>query len=238
MGMSSSIDRVREYFKRHGFAETVRRAWLATRRRLFANRMVVYYCDLAKLPAMPVNVPELVRIQRVRREEELREEDCEAISSFWNPELAHRDIRDRFAKGACLWLIKSGDNLASYGWTLRALTIEPYYFPLAPEDAHLFDFHVFPQYRGQGMNPLLVAHILHSLAKNGVSRAFIEVAEWNEAQLASLRKTPFHQLGRASSFTILGHKFTHWIEKQNGERPLETNQDGSKDPAMATSHEQ
>ncbi len=34
-------------------------------------------------------------------------------------------------KGALLWLIKSEDGLAGYGWTLQGRTIEPHYFPLA-----------------------------------------------------------------------------------------------------------
>jgi ribosomal protein S18 acetylase RimI-like enzyme len=238
MGISDFISRLTNYYSRNGFASTLRRVGLAVMRALFSNRMVVYYCDLATLVSPLPTFPSHRKVENLKSFAELQPQDLQEMTSFWNPDLAYRNIKERFARGAWLWVIKSGDDLAGYGWTMRALTIEPYYFPLASEDVHLFDFHVFPQYRGQGMNPLLVAYILHSLARSGVSRAFIEVAEWNEAQLASLRKTPFHQLGRASSFTILGHKFTHWIGKQNGERPLETKQDGGNAPAMATSHEQ
>jgi len=238
MSITDSISRLSGYYSRNGFAATIRRASLAARRALFSNRMVVFYCDLAtqKLPmAVP---PSQRKVEYIKGFAELKPQDLHMMTSFWNPELAHRNISERFAKGAWLWLIKSGDDLAGYGWSLRGLTIEPYYFPLASEDVHLFDFHVFPQYRGQGMNPLLVGHILHGLARNGVSRAFIEAAEWNEAQLASLRKTPFHQLGQVSSFAIFGRKFIHWTGNENGERPQETKQGGSNAPAMARTHEQ
>ena len=81
-------------------------------------------------------------------------QDLQEMTSFWNPKLAHGTSIERFETGASLWLIKSADKLAGYGWTLQGRTIEPYYFPLGKDDVHLFDFHVFPQYRGQGNKPV------------------------------------------------------------------------------------
>ena len=69
---------------------------------------------------------------------------------------------------------------------------------------------MFPQFRGQGMNPLLVTFILGTMATEGAGRAFIEAAEWNEAQLSSLAKTPFHRLGMARKTTILGRTLVMW----------------------------
>jgi len=109
-------------------------------------------------------------------------------------------------------MIKSEGKLAGYGWSLRGRTIERHYYRLGPDDVHLFDFYVFPQYRGRGLNPLLVTEILRNLAIERMDRAFIEAAEWNQAQLASLRKTPFHRLGRASKFTILQKTIIFWDE--------------------------
>jgi ribosomal protein S18 acetylase RimI-like enzyme len=99
---------------------------------------------------------------------------------------------------------------------LHGGTVEPHYFPLGWDDVHLFDFHVFPQYRGQGMNPFLVTHILRSLAAEGADRAFIEAAEWNEAQLSSLAKTPFRRLGCARKSTIFGCTIVWWAENEEG----------------------
>src|ERR1700756_3330029 len=149
MSIKDSISRLSGYYSRNGLAATFRRASLAAKRAVFSNRMVVFYCDLrTQNPPMAV-LPGQRKIEHIRSFAELKPQDLHDMTSFWNPELAHRNIKERFAKGAWLWLIKSGDNLSGYGWTLRGLTIEPYYFPLAPEDVHFFDFHVFPQYRGQ-----------------------------------------------------------------------------------------
>jgi hypothetical protein len=158
-----------------------------------------------------VVLPSPFTMDRMRSEAELSPPDLVAMTAFWNPKQAHRNISERFELGASLWLIKFEGQLAGYGWSLQGRTVEPYYFPLGKDDIHLFDFHVFPHYRGRGINPLLVAGILRNVTPTCGGRAFIEAAEWNGAQLSSLRKTPFHHLGMARSFTLFGHTFVSWI---------------------------
>lgn len=188
-------------------------------RSLFANRMVVFHCDLRAQAAAPANLPSTLKIDRVKALAELSERDLQEMTGFWNPKQAHRNIRERFAKGASLWLVRSADTFAGYGWSLRGATIEPYYVILAQEDVHLFDFHVFPQYRGQGVNPLLVNHILNTVSSECQGRAYIDAAEWNTQQLSSLRKTPFRRLGLAKSFGIFGRTFVSWSESTPASEP-------------------
>jgi hypothetical protein len=172
--------------------------------------MVLFYCDLSTLRSAAEDSPGPLKVERLRSQAELGAQDQHNMTSFWNQKLANRSIAERFALGASLWLIRYNDKLAGYGWTLQGHTVEPHYLPLATDDVHFFDFQVFPQYRGQGMNPLLVGHILRSLAVEGRGRAFIEAAEWNQAQLASLRKTPFRYLGSASKFSVFRRTVVSW----------------------------
>jgi ribosomal protein S18 acetylase RimI-like enzyme len=153
-------------------------------------------------------------VERHRNQTDLSPRDLQEITSFWNPDLARRIVKERFGLGASLWLIKLEDNLAGYGWTLQGSTVEPHYFRLGSDDIHLFDFHVFPQYRGRGVNPFLVNYILRSLAAECQSRAFIEAGEWNQAQLASLRRTPFRRLGSARKLTLLRHTMVFWDKNE------------------------
>jgi ribosomal protein S18 acetylase RimI-like enzyme len=212
MGIATSISRFTDFYRRQGLVNSVARVGLALRRGLLSNRMIVFYCDLAEQPRGSVVISDSLKIDELRGESELSPEDLRVMTSFWNPKQAYRNITERFGKGASLWLIKSEGDLAAYGWSLQGSTIEPYYFPLGPDDVHLFDFHVFPQYRGRGINPLLVAHILRNIATVCAGRAFIEAAEWNEAQLSSLLKTPFHRLGAARSVALFGRTFVSWTE--------------------------
>lgn len=212
MSISNFILRFTDYYRRHGLAATIGRAMLAGKRALFAGRMVVLYCDLVDARRLPPgSVPGAMRVERLQALAELSAGRLQAMTGFWNPKLANRNIRERFEKGASLWLVECEEQLAGYGWTVQGRTIAPYYFPLGPDDVHLFDFHVFPQYRGRGINPYLIGQILDGLAANGASRAFIEAAEWNDAQLLSLRKTPFRCLGSVRSFAIFGHTLALWM---------------------------
>jgi ribosomal protein S18 acetylase RimI-like enzyme len=212
VGLSHSISRVRDYYSRHGFRATVSRFVLAGKRALFSSRMIVFYCDLPVLAARPVNIPSSMRIERVTGEAELRPEDFEEITSFWNPTQARRNVKERFANGACLWLIKSEDKVAGYGWTAQGRTIAEYYFPMGPKDVQLFDFYVFPKFRGRALHWLLTAYILQALASEGAARAFADTGEWNQPQISSFRMTPFRRLGLVRSFTLFGRTFVLWAD--------------------------
>ncbi len=238
MSVANSISRLTTYYTRHGFGATIRRASVAVKRALFSGRMVVFYCDLAKQSAAPVNVPSSLKFERVGSYAELSAQDLQEMTSFWNAKLALRRITERFARGASLWLVRAENKLVGYGWTLRASTMEPYYFPLGQNDVHLFDFHVFPQYRGRRMNPFLVAHILRTLAGECGGRAYIEAAEWNEAQLSSLRNSPFLRLGLARSFRLFGLTFASWAKNGPAEQTLKRMEGADRVPTNARPHEQ
>lgn len=236
MGIPSSISRLADYYKRHGFSATISRAGLAAKRALSANRMVVFYCDLANQSSRTVAIPSSFRIDRVTSEVELSAEDLREITSFWNPKQALQNVNERFGKGASLWLIKSGDKPAGYGWTLRGDVIAPYYFPMGPNDVQLFDFYVFPRFRGRALHWLLTSHILQALAGEGATRAFADTHEWNQAQLASFKMTQFRELGMVRSFDILGHKFVSWANK--ADTMQKSREDREKSRVLARSHEQ
>ena len=217
MGFSTSISRFADYHRRNGFRATIHRIGLAAKRSLFSSRMALFYCDLSVLTSSMTDLPSSLKVERKRNAAEISQQDLQQITSLWNPKLAQRNMQERFGLGASLWLIRFEDQLAGYGWTLQSCTVEPHYFRLGPDDAHLFDFHVFTQYRGQGLNPLLVTQILHNLSGECHGRAFIEAAEWNQAQLASLRRTPFRRLGSARKFTLLRHTMVCWDENKTVE---------------------
>jgi ribosomal protein S18 acetylase RimI-like enzyme len=214
MEISTSISRFVDYYRRHGFDATIRRTLLATRRGLFSGRSVLFYCDLPGQTSPAAALPSFLKVERKKSLAELGPQELQEMTSFWNALLARRNIKERFDQGASLWLIKSHDKLAGYGWTLQGRTIEPHYFPLGPNDVQFLDFHVFPKYRGRAIDWLLITQILASLADDGLSRAFGEAAEWNKASLASFQMTPFRRLGLARKVTVLGRTMVCWAEDE------------------------
>jgi len=238
MSISSSISRLVDYYKRHGFSATIGRAGLAAKRAFFANRMVVFSCDLANQGGRTLPLPNSFRIERVTSNVELSPEDLREITSFWNPKQALQNVNERFGKGASLWLIKSGDKLAGYGWTLRGDVIAPYYFPMAPNDVQLFDFFVFPKFRGRALHWLLTSHVLRTLAAEGATRAFADTHEWNQAQLSSFKMTRFRELGRVRTFEILGSKFVTWTQPEGASQVAKKQEDSEKSRVLVRTHEQ
>lgn len=189
---------------------TMRRAALYLQRMLTLPRMVLFYCDLPHYKKISGTPSHHVRVESISQIQELKPEDLQRIVEFWNPAVTQRQIYERFEKGATLWLAFSANQLAGFGWTITGRTIAPHYFSLGSNDVHLFDFLVFPEYRGRGVNPALVSHILRQMVIEERSRAYIEAAEWNLPQLASLSKTGFQVMGSARMLTLFRRSLVQW----------------------------
>jgi len=210
--LSTSTSRLVNYYKRHGFRATLDRTVLLLQRLFSFPRMVLFYYDLTTcgLAAIPQNRSDGLTVERKISAAEIDSRDLQQIVNFWNPEISRGHLSERFQKGASLWLVRSAGRLAGYGWTLTGSTIDHHYFPLGYNDVHLFDFLVFPQYRGRRINPSLVIHILAQMVAEGRARAYIEAAEWNRAQLTSLSKTGFRLLGMARKVSLFRRTFVQW----------------------------
>ena len=114
-----------------------------------------------------------------------------------NKEVRDQQFRRRFSNEAELWVAKK-KNIVGYIWTVNVEKKRPYFFPLQKNDVLLFDAEIFPEFRGQGINPLLTEMVLAKLKERGKERAFIQTREWNASEIASLKKTSFKKIGVAS----------------------------------------
>jgi ribosomal protein S18 acetylase RimI-like enzyme len=229
MALTDSISRLTSYYKRHGFTATLQRAKLFFRNFFSSNRLVIYAYDLSKSDSIssPRNWPDQLSFVRVASQEQIDQQDWQKILNFWDPKLTHRNFSTRFNEGASVWLVRSEGKLAGFGWTLTGRAIKPHFVPFGPNDVHLFDFLVFPEFRGQGINPQLVTYILDQLAAESRTRAYIEAAVSNHNQLKSLSKTGFHVLGIARKASFFGRTFVEW-KKYQGKSSAEIAKEFSK----------
>jgi GNAT superfamily N-acetyltransferase len=222
--------RLGHYVKRHGVRDTFARAKVEFQRLYSTGRMVIYCYDFPtnSSPGSLGDLPPGLAVERKNSREEIAPDDLERILNFWNPQIASRDLAERFASGASLWLARCEGKVIGYGWTLTGHTMRSYFIPLGPDDVHLFDFLVFPEYRGRRVNPSLVGFILDALAKEHCSRAYIEVAEWNHAELKSLKRTTFHLVGKARKTSLSGLTIVEWKSGQ-GQNPTVCDRDVLKE---------
>ena len=84
-----------------------------------SNRVVLFYFDLADDVPVPAATPSSVGIEKKEHETEICPPDLQEFVGFWNPKIARQQMKDRFRRGAWLWLLKADGQLAGYGWTLR-----------------------------------------------------------------------------------------------------------------------
>lgn len=237
MSISISVSRFITYYSRYGFRATIGRLGLEIRR-LFLNHIVVFYCDLSRQTTSPAKIPRSLKVKRLTSYAELGLQDLQEMTSFGDSKQTHRNIRERFEQRASLWLIWSGDMLAGYSWTVRGHTIEPYYFPLAPDDVRLFDFFTFPKFRGRAILWFLITHILHSLRVEGAARVFGAVAEWNQASLSFYKMIPFRRLGVARPYKIFGYTFIRWVESETVQQVQKENRtEEQREATVARPHE-
>lgn len=138
--------------------------------------------------------------------------DYVRILEFGSIEERSREIANRFELGSELWLAKVGGRVAGFGWTIVGKTVLPHYFTLGANEVHFFDFHVFPEFRGRGINIALIENILTTLSAQPLSCAHIECAAWNHAQIRSLSKTPFHRQAEVIRITFLGRSAIIWLK--------------------------
>jgi GNAT superfamily N-acetyltransferase len=208
--MADSIKRFASYIRRHGVRATAARIALSWRHFRAGNWFVIYSCNPIGVQTADQVALQGGTVERRNARAEIPTGDLTLLENNWAPAIARRQITERFARGASLWEFKIGEEFAGYGWTIAGATMEPYFFPLQPEQVHLFDFFVFPEFRGRRINPMLVNYILSQLKSEKRSRAFIEAAAWNAPQLSSLRRTPFQLYGNASKRQWLGKTRVTW----------------------------
>jgi GNAT superfamily N-acetyltransferase len=206
MRPTSAVARLRHYYRRHGLRAMMQRIKLAFQRASSLGQMIVYACDL---PVTGGPAP-LGTVTRKSTYAALNAAESKRIVEHWNPDAMPKLMAEQFAAKAELWLLLQDGIIAAYGWTLKGKTIEPHYFPFKAEDVHLFDFFVFPEFRGRNLNPSLVWQILDQAGREGCRRAFIEAAVWNRPQQASLAKTSFQKIGTARKFSLGKSNLVWW----------------------------
>jgi len=160
--------------------------------------MALFYCDLAR--DIPEPLPEAAsRLVRVSSLSLLTEEDRQRMLESGYPPAIAADMSKRFRPGNHSLDSPTGRPHRGIWLDVTGGTMETHFHPLGASDVHLFDFYVFPEFRGQRLNPTLVGSILRELSATQRGRAFIECAVWNEPQLRSLARTPFQRFGTAAN---------------------------------------
>jgi RimJ/RimL family protein N-acetyltransferase len=133
-------------------------------------------------------------IQRVPSRSELNPALFNELPRMMEREEALRLDR-LFEEGAILWVGRFKGQLANVGWSRTGDRVRLWFFPLAPHWVVLSHFLTLPAFRGRGLYPHMMRHIVAELAAGGCNRFFIDCADWNLPSVQGIRKAGFKQIG-------------------------------------------
>lgn len=193
--------RLYAYYKNNGILKTFLRI-CEHPYRLTRNQVILYYADMLELSDIVLEIPHNITIEPKRSYDEAVRPNMKIMVNYWNENYLMDRVRERFKKGSILWIIKIDDDISGFVWSIKGKMVSPYYFPLTPQDAVLFDSVIFEEFRGHGLYPLLMNYVFWQLKADGVRRTFGHSHAWNKASIHGIEKTYFHRFGQARKYSI------------------------------------
>lgn len=206
------LTRFRNYYQKRGFLRTLRRIYEHPYRAIFKSKRLLIYAELNEVNDSVLTLPPNIIIECRSTYNEAVQPDMQRIINYWDKEMEMDKARERFEKGAILWIVKLNEDIAGFVWSIKGKLISPWYLPLTPHDAYILDAVTFEEYRGRRLYPLIMNYVLGKLKLEGVSRAIAEVYAWNTPSIRGLEKTYFRKFGEARRFHLLNRNITIWSQ--------------------------
>lgn len=210
MGLAFWKEKAVLYYRKNGFWQSVKQLGKKVKESVFAEPDVIYFADLVHLKQAVPPGQDGIRVVERRTANEITAEEREALYAQIGRKLIEPQMKERFDKGVSAWFVYRENQFAGMVWTLVGDTMEPFYYFIAPEDVHVFNNVIFPEYRGKGINPVLIETVLQALGQRGFVRAYIETSVRNLAEQRSLSRTSFRPMGIADKKKKRGRQVTRW----------------------------
>jgi RimJ/RimL family protein N-acetyltransferase len=213
MNKRNILTRFQTYYQKHGLAGTLRRI-CEYPHRVLKGQEILFFAEMNELSDAVLNLPDNITIEFRRSYDDAVQPDTQKMVHYWNEQHLIDRIKERFEKGAVLWIIKLKGRISGFVWSIRGKMVSPYYLPLTPHDAVLFDSVIFNEFRGRGLYPLLMNYVFWQLKVEGVHRTFGHSYAWNTVSIHGIEKTYFRRLGQVRRFNIFGKNVVIFSEVQ------------------------
>jgi GNAT superfamily N-acetyltransferase len=170
----------------------IRLSWQVLRTQLFYERKYVYGLTPSELHRVPVlDIPgyHIECLSTVPELQHFEQELCEC------PGLLPDDVMRLHTFGALFWVGRVNGRLASLGVSRRGAPTRDYFWPLVPSCVMLSHFGTVPEFRGRGLYPAMLTHILRELAPDHVEYFLIECGDWNIGSRRGIEHAGFRHIG-------------------------------------------
>jgi CelD/BcsL family acetyltransferase involved in cellulose biosynthesis/GNAT superfamily N-acetyltransferase len=180
---------------------------------VYEEPYIFYYTDLTERKSTGSILPAGISIECCKSDADISQQDRKALLAHLMEKNLRRNIEERFAKGALFWLVKVDGELAGFIWTIRGATVEPYINPLTADDVHLCDNLMFEEFRGRGINKVLLNFVLYEMQKQHCVYVYCETHITNTPEIRTLAKEDFHKRGLAKKRLFWMHKRSYFWRK-------------------------
>lgn len=197
--------------RKYGFLGFCEQIIMRTIAALAQNAEVLFSVDAADIDPHAVVLDGMISVESFTDIDKIRSQDLEKLALHMGSNgLLRRELRRFFSRRGVFWLARYSGEPAGFHWSIRAGMEGFYFFPMYERDAVLVSSQVFPEFRGRGVNPQMIQHILVELKKEGVTRMYISCKVDNKANLRSIPKTSFRRIGTVREFRFFGRRLLYW----------------------------
>jgi RimJ/RimL family protein N-acetyltransferase len=167
--------------------------------KLVRHKNIVYRLDRGAYAASaPVVRPPGFAVKRCER-------NTDIPSSFWpasartEAPVEREHIDHGFANGGVFWIAYIGEHIAGFQWSVRGRFVKKYSVNLDPDDLVIYGAVTFNAFRGRGIHPATIRHIIENEATDDVD-VYCDTAEWNVVAQRNIEKSGFRAIAVVSAF--------------------------------------
>ena len=106
-------------------------------------------------------------------------------------------FRAEFARDGVLWIGQVDGRFAATQWSRRGRYLPDWYIELKPDDIVSYSASTETQYRGRGILPAMLRHVIES-EPVGLGEFHCDIFEWNVASLRAFDKAGYREIARVS----------------------------------------
>jgi hypothetical protein len=83
-----------------------------------------------------------------------------------------------------------GEDIAGYQWSIRGYFLKRWFVNLDPDDLVIYGAVTFNAFRGRGIHPATIRHIIETEATDDVD-VYCDATEWNVVAQRNIEKSGF-----------------------------------------------
>ena len=212
--MFRRLKRIADIVRSEGLIAGIKWLIITLYHRVIPQKQVIWRTDLTETNSEGFSLPENIEIKRFYSIDQMEKEDLKTLIEDGTDLMGSAGrilIRERFEKGAVLWLLKVNGQLGGYRWTINNDHVNPTYVPHTEADVHSIGSELLPAFRGRDLFDLFRISSYITLKNEGFKRYYSETYLWNKRAVKSiLKNSPRKKIGIATRFRIFGKNVVVW----------------------------